>query len=211
MIELAPYLPGFIAAYAILLVFASSPGPSVAMLIGIATAQGRAPALIVTLGIAIGSMTINILTILGVGLLLSQAAWAMGVLRVIGAAYLLYLAWGAFRKALQPPGLQPINMEHRTPLRYFIMGYLLQVTNPKAIAGWLAIASVGAVEGAGAGVITLFVAGAFVISFTCHGAWAIALSAQSIRGAYLTGRRWIESMLGAFFSFAAFKLATSED
>lgn len=210
MIDLAPYLSGVIAAYAILLVAASSPGPSVAMLIGIATGQGRGPALVATLGIAAGSMTINILTMLGVGLLLSQAAWAMSALRVIGAAYLLYLAWGAFQKALNPPALRPLGTERRSPLRHFVAGYLLQITNPKAIAFWIAIASIGAVEGAGAGVVALFLAGAFAISFTCHGAWAVALSAGPVRAAYAAGRRWIEATLGVFFCFAAFKLAMSE-
>ena len=71
MTELITFLPGFIAAYSILLVGALSPGPSVAMLIGIATSEGRAPALLAAPGIALGSVTINILTILGVGLVLS--------------------------------------------------------------------------------------------------------------------------------------------
>lgn len=96
MTEFAIYLPGFIAAYSILLVGASSSGPSVAMLIGIATSEGRTPALMATLGIAFGSVTINILTMLGIGLLLSQVAWGMSALRIIGAAYLLWLAYGAF-------------------------------------------------------------------------------------------------------------------
>ena len=210
MVDLAPFLPGFIAAYAILLVGASSPGPSVAMLIGIATSQGRAPALVATLGIATGSLTINLLTILGVGLLLSQAAWAMSLMRLIGAAYLLYLAWGAFRKALNPPVLQPMQGERRSVFRHFATGYLLQVTNPKAIAFWLAIASVGAVEGAGPAVMALFIAGAFLISFFCHSVWAVALSAPSLRRAYAAGRRWIEGGLGVFFIFAASKLATGK-
>lgn len=211
MTDLALYLPGILAAYAILLVAASSPGPSVAMLIGIATEHGRRPALMATLGVAVGSTTINILTMLGVGLVLSQAAWAMSALRVIGAAYLLYLAWGAFQKALNPPTLRPLNAECRSPLRHFMAGYLLQITNPKAIAFWIAIASIGAVEGAGAGVVALFLVGAFAISFTCHGAWAVALSTGPARAAYAAGRRWIEATLGVFFCFAAFKLAMSEN
>ena len=73
MTEIAPYLPGFVAAYAILLIGAASPGPAVAMLVGIATAQGRGPSMVAAMGIAVGSMTLNILTLLGVGLLLSQA------------------------------------------------------------------------------------------------------------------------------------------
>ena len=210
MIEFAPYLPGFLAAYAILFVGASSPGPSVAMLIGVATNEGRAPALIATSGIVLGSATINILTMLGVGLLLSQAAWAMTALRVIGAAYLLYLAWGAFQKMRNPPELQPIQGARRSGWRHFTIGYLLQVTNPKAIAFWLAIASIGATEGGGPIIIALFIAGAALLSFVCHGAWAMAMSTRPARAAYARARRWIEAALGLFFTFAAYKLATSE-
>lgn len=207
---LVPYIPGFLAAYAILLVGAASPGPSVAMLIGVATNEGRLPAMTATLGIAVGSATINLLTMLGVGLLLSQAAWAMTMLRLVGAAYLLWLAWGAFQKSLHPPKFALRPTERRSLKRSFLVGYLLQVTNPKAIAFWLAIASIGAVEGAPLPIIALFVLGACAISFLCHGAWALALSAVSVRAAYLRMRRWIEAALGLFFCFAAYKLATSE-
>ncbi len=211
MTELATYLPGFIAAYSILLVGASSPGPSVAMLIGIATSEGRAPALLATLGIALGSVTINILTMLGVGLILSQVAWGASAMKIIGSGYLLWLAYGAFRKMLHPPLFQSIAISRRTPLKHVLVGYLLQVTNPKAIAFWLAIASIGATDGASTEIIVLFVAGAFSISFLCHGAWAVALSSSPIRVAYTASRRWIEGALGVFFSFAAYKLVTSEN
>ncbi len=107
--QFALYLPGFIAAYSILFVAASSPGPAVAMLIGVATSEGRRPALVATLGIAMGSVTINILTILGVGLILSQVAWAMAILRFAGAAYLLWLAFCAFRKVLHTPEFQLVD------------------------------------------------------------------------------------------------------
>lgn len=210
MFDLAPYLPGFIAAYAILLVGASSPGPSVALLIGIATDQGRAPALMATLGISLASVTLNTLTLLGVGLLISQAAWAMTGLRFLGALYLLYLAYGAFRKAVHPPVLRPMAAERKPMWRQFMAGYLLQVSNPKAIAFWLAIASVGAVAGAPLAVVVLFVLGAAVISFLCHGAWAVAMSAGPVRAIYARGRRWIEASLGVLFVFFAWKLATSE-
>lgn len=210
MTELAIYSPGFVAAYSILLVGASSPGPAVAMLIGIATSEGRAPALLASLGIALGSITINILTMLGVGLFLSQVAWGSSAMKVAGSAYLLWLAYGSFRKALHPPHIQLAKVSGKTPLKHVLAGYLLQVTNPKAIAFWLAIASIGATKGAGDGIIVLFVAGAFAISFLCHSAWALALSTNPIRMAYASARRWIEATLGVFFFFAASKLATSE-
>ncbi len=210
MTDFAFYLPGILAAYSILLVGASSPGPAVAMLLGISTTQGRTPSLIASLGIACGSMTINVLTMLGIGLLLSEAAWAMTVLRIVGSTYLLWLAWGAFRKAMDPPSVTVAQVTPKPVSVLFWQGYLLQVTNPKAIAFWLAIASVGAVTGAGPTIIALFIAGAFLISFAAHGAWSVMLSTRPFRAAYAKARRWIEACLGAFFVFAAYKIATSE-
>lgn len=209
MSEITAYLPGFVAAYSILLVGALSPGPSVAMLIGVASRQGRTPALVATLGIACGSVTINLMTLLGVGLVLSQTVWAMSLLRVVGACYLLFLGFKAFRQAMNPPSLQSVETPKLDLRRHFVSGYLLQVSNPKAIAFWLAIASVGAVEGASSGIILLFVAGSFMISFGCHAAWAVALSSQSIRSGYIKAKRGIEIALGGFFTVAAYKLLNS--
>lgn len=204
-----PYLPGFAAAYGILIVAASSPGPAVALLTGISMVQGRAAALTATFGIAVGSAILNLGTLAGVGLLLAEAAWAMTLLRILGAGYLLWLAWGAFRKAAHPPAVEAMSVPRRSGGRLFLAGFLLQVTNPKAIAFWLAIAAVGATAGGGAGIVAAFVAGAFAISFACHGAWALLLSAAPVRAAYARSRRWIEGVLGLFFTFAAFRLATS--
>ena len=209
MESLLPFLPKFLAAYAILVVAASSPGPAVALLLGVASGRGRRAALVVTTGIAAGSVTINLLTLLGLGLLLSQVAWAMTAMRLIGAGYLAWLAVGAFRKALNPPPLMAARDLPASTGRLLAMGYLLQVTNPKAIVFWLAIASVGATHGGGAGIVALFVAGAFAISFLCHAAWALLLSSGPVRAGYARARRWVEGTLGVFFAFAAWKIATA--
>jgi len=210
MFDITSYLPGLLGAYAILLVAASSPGPAVALLIGIATEQGRTPALVATLGISMGSTTINILTMLGVGIVLSQAAWAVSILRVVGALYLLYLAYGAFRKAIQPTTLKTVESIPRKNSKHFLDGYLLQVTNPKAISFWIAIASIGAVDGATFPIVVAFIVGAFFISFICHGVWALALSLDGVRRGYFAIRRWIEATLGCLFTFFAFRLVTAE-
>ena len=210
MSEIMAHLPGIFAAYAILLLASLSPGPAVALLIGIATEQGRTPALIATLGIALGSMTINILTMLGVGIVLSQAAWAISIVRIVGALYLLYLAYGAFMKAIQSPDLKPVEVIHGKNSKHLLVGYLLQVTNPKAISFWIAIASIGAVDGTSLPTVAVFIIGAFIISFGCHGCWALALSLDKVRGGYFACRRWIEATLGCLFIFFAFRLATAD-
>lgn len=206
MIELAHYWPGMLTAYAILIVGSLSPGPSVAMLIGVGAGQGRPAALTATLGIAFGSATLNLLTLFGVSLLLREAAWAMQIVRIVGALYLLYLAYGALRRVRNPGLLQAAVVQRRSLPRHFLTGYLLQVTNPKAVSFWLAISAVNAVNGAAAWLIALFVLGGFIVSFTCHGAWAVAMSSNLARDGYARVRHWVEAALGGLFAFFAYRL-----
>ena len=210
MSDLALYLPAFLTAYAILLMGTLSPGPAVGMLMGLALERGRATALFATFGIALGSACLNMATLAGFGLLVSQVAWAMTALKFAGALYLAWLAYGAFRKALNPPRIDPAAVPPLAPARAFTMGVAMQITNPKAMAFWIAIHAIGPTTGANLWIIAVFVAGAALLSFLGHAFWAVTLSVPRIRAAYHRGRRRIEAVLGCVFLFASFKLATAK-
>ncbi|OWU83316.1 threonine transporter [Oceanicola sp. 22II-s10i] len=203
------YLPGFLTAYSILLVAVMSPGPAVAMLLGISMSRGRASAVVAAIGVAAGSITMGTLAVIGLGVLVAQAAWTLTVMRILGSAYLLWMAYGAFRKAAQPGAIRPAEMPPLSRPRAFLTGYLMQITNPKAAVFWVAIASVGATHEAPVHLIALFLAGSFVMSLAGHMGYALALSSSPVRAVYLKARRGVEATLGVLFTFFAFKLATS--
>ena len=210
MQDLTAHIPAFLSAYAILLVAALAPGPAVAMLLGLGLSRGRGAAMVATLGIAAGSVVLNLVTMLGVGLLLQQAAWAMQGLKLAGAGYLAWLSFKAFRRAANPPAIDAAPVAARGLRDGFVAGLLLQVTNPKAIVFWLAIAAVGATTGGGLVTHAAFVLGAFLITLTCHAGWALVLSSGPVRAAYQHARARVEATLGAFFAFFAYKLATEK-
>jgi threonine/homoserine/homoserine lactone efflux protein len=146
--------------------------------------------------------------VIGVAALFSQMASLMIGVRLLGAAYLAYLAYRSFRTAIYLP---PVDLKSKAPLngtRTALAGYVMQISNPKAIFFWLAVAAAGGVGNAPLPIIALFVAGAFVNSFLGHGVYALLLSSTPFRTAYGRARRWIEGTLGVFFTFFAFKLAT---
>ncbi|MDP0928360.1 LysE family translocator [Paracoccus onubensis] len=206
---LIPYLPGFGAAYAIQAVSVASPGPGVALLLGIALSQGRANAVAAAFGIALGAACLALATTQGLGLLMERVAWLSTIIRIAGISYLLWLALKAFRRASQPPKVAVAAIGRPTgQIRSFVAGYLMQITNPKAIVFWLAIATVGATNNAPLPVLALFIAGAFVLSLAGHGAYAVLLSSSPFRLAYDRARRWIEAALGVFLTYVAFRLAT---
>ncbi len=188
----------------------ASPGPSVALILGVATSQGRVPSLITALGVAFGSGMLAIATVVGLAAVFAQVAELMTIVRFAGAAYLAWLAVKAFRKAAHPPALEVGPARRDSAWRTGLAGFTLQVTNPKAIMFWLAIASVGGVGGAPLPMVVLFIIGAIINSFIGHGAYALLLSSAPVRRGYARARRWIEGALGCFFLFASIRLASAK-
>lgn len=201
------YLPQLLLAWSIQLTGVLSPGPSVALILGVATAQGRAPALVTAFGIGCASIVLSLATVIGIAAIFAQMADLMTLVRLIGAAYLAWLAYGAFRKAISPPPLSVAEVAPKSLWRLAGTGFALQMSNPKAIFFWLAVAAAGGIGDAPVAIIALFVLGAFVNSVGGHVLWALVLSAPPVRRAYQSARRPVEAALGTFFAFAAFRLA----
>ncbi|MDJ0825609.1 MAG: LysE family translocator [Rhodobacter sp.] len=206
--DLASHLPQLILAWSIQAMAVLSPGPAVALILGVAAAQGRAASMAVVSGITGSALLWSTGTALGLAALFAQFADLVLIVRIVGAGYMAYLAYRAFRTALAPPALHIGAPAARGFARNAAMGFVMQVSNPKAIFFWLAIAAVGGVGEAPAPVIAVFVAGALVITFIGHGAYALILSSVPVRRAYVSARRWVEGALGVFFAYFAFRLAT---
>ncbi|MDO5630850.1 MAG: LysE family translocator [Paracoccus sp. (in: a-proteobacteria)] len=205
---LAPYLPAFLAAYSIQIIGVMSPGPAVALILGVGARQGRRAALITALGIACGAGMLAFGTALGLGVLLQQAAWAGTALRWLGAAYLAWLAVMAWRKALAPPRVTVAQVDRTHAARLFGVALLMQLTNVKALVFWMAAVSAGPAQTAPVAVLLVFAAGGFLLSLAGHALYAVLLSSTPVRAAYNHARRWIEAALGGFLALMALRMAT---
>lgn len=204
------YLPQFALAWSIQFMGVISPGPGMMLILGVATRQGRLPSLVTAFGIACASIVLSTATVFGLTALMSEMVGLMTYIRIIGAAYLTWLAYKAFRTAIRNPEPSMETKAASSVWRSGLSGFVLQLSNPKAIFFWLAVASVGGVGNAPPAAVLPFIAGAFVVSFVGHGGYALILSSVPIRQGYFRARRWIESGLGCFFLFAGFRLATAE-
>ncbi len=204
------YLPQLALAWSIQFMGVISPGPGIMLILSVAMSEGRLPSLITAFGIACASIILSSATVLGLAVILAETAQLVTVVRYLGAAYLVWLAYKSFRTAEVKHSLDQINAASRSAWRTGLTGFVLQLSNPKAIFFWLAVASVGGVRNAPTSATILFIAGAFVISFVGHGGYALLLSSGPLRRAYERYRGWVEATLGCFFLYAGFKLATSE-
>ena len=130
-----------ISALAFAVAMAGTPGPNNAMLASSGSLWGFRRTLPHMLGVAIGFPIMLLAVAAGAGGLLLHHPVAMTVLRWIGVAYLLYLAWRI--AAAQPRAADDARAEKPTKGRplSFVQAALFQWINPKA---WLVALSAAA-------------------------------------------------------------------
>lgn len=205
------YLGGILMAYGAFILGMFSPGPNILAIIGTSMGRSRKAGKALALGIASGSFLWGLATIFGLTALLSLYASAMIVIKIGGAAYLLWLAFKAFRSAMSAKDMTPKAIELEGGFRTsYRRGLLIQMTNPKAALTWIAIMSLAVDANAPLWVGASIVLGTALISIIGHLAYAIAFSTSPMVAAYRRARRVIEASLGAFFCFASYKILTTK-
>jgi len=208
MIDVAPHIPGLLIAYGMLCLGLFSPGPNILAIIGTSMERGRPQGLGLAVGVSLGTFLWSLLSVTGFAALLTLWAGAMTVLKLLGAAFLLYLAWGAFRSAARRVEVNTRVVTAPSVGAYVGRGLIVQMTNPKAALSWLAITAVGIGGNAPWQVAAALVIGSSLISLTGHIIYALAFSTRAAVAIYARGRRVAQASIGTFFTYAAFRLAT---
>ncbi|OXR38484.1 amino acid transporter [Pseudomonas jessenii] len=194
------------------IVGAASPGPSNMRIMGVAMNQGRQPALLLAAGVISGSIFWGSMAATGVSAVLAQYAQALGVLKTVGGAYLLFLAIKAGRSALTSNERLEKEIAAAPKVSGFSLyqrGLFMHLTNPKALLGWIATMTLGLGPHASPKTVGIILTGCAVLSVTIFCGYAIVFStAPMIRG-YRRARRWIEGTLALVFGAAGVKLMFS--
>lgn len=114
-----------------------SPGPGVVMTLTNALRYGFRGTFGGILGIAFGALVVAAISATSLGVLLAASALAFTVLKLAGAAYLVYLGIRLWRA---PPFQFTEQSAHQANFgRRFLEGLSLQLTNPKAIFFFLSV------------------------------------------------------------------------
>ncbi|PCI86359.1 MAG: lysine transporter LysE [Hyphomicrobiales bacterium] len=206
------YLPSIMLAYAAFLLGAMSPGPNILAVIGTSMSEGRKSGTALAMGIAMGSFSWGLLSAVGLTALLATYASALFVIKIIGGCYLLWLGYKSLRSAASKYDLNTVTLDgdKRRPRDFFIRGYLIQMTNPKAALTWVAIITLGLAPDAPVWVAASIVTGATLLSIIMHGLYAVAFSTNLMVRVYSKARKYIQATLGIFFVGAGIKLLSGK-
>lgn len=180
-----------------------SPGTDFAMVTRNGYSFGRKIGLISALGIAAGVQVHVVYTVLGVAILITQSPTLFLVMKVVGAAYLMYLGYQSFRNrtVLNTDG-EAGNMP--SAWQAFGMGFLTNALNPKTML--FVVATFTQLVQPDASFWLNFAYG-FFMSFA-HWVWfsivALVFSNKRLRAAMLARQRLLDRVIGvALFSLGA--------
>ncbi|MEZ5246969.1 MAG: LysE family translocator [Acidimicrobiales bacterium] len=121
------------AALALLLI----PGPAVLYIVARSASQGRRAGLVSVIGIHVGTLVHIAAAVLGLSALIVASATAFTVIKLAGAAYLVYLGITTLRHRRMLVDATPESL-HRSPRRVFTDGVVLNILNPKTAVFFLA-------------------------------------------------------------------------
>jgi threonine/homoserine/homoserine lactone efflux protein len=164
------------AALVVLLI----PGPGVLYVLARSLGQGQRAGLVSVLGLSAGAFVHVIAATVGLSAILLASATAFGVVKLLGAAYLIYLGIRALLARDSSPAIEPATA--RSLRRVFTDGVVVSVLNPKIAVFFLAFLPHFAEPSRGSVPRQIFVLGALycLLSLVTDGGYA--LLASRLRG-----------------------------
>ncbi|OWQ88555.1 lysine transporter LysE [Roseateles aquatilis] len=195
-----------------------TPGPDSLLIMARSATQGFRAGSAAALGIGAGTCVHVLAAALGLSALLAASAAAFTVVKLLGAAYLVYLGIGMLFKrraavasddAPPPPAPLPLR-------RIFAQGFLTNVLNPKVGLFFLAFVPHFISADAPSKAMAFVVLGAvFNVNgmLWCHLlAWSSAAAGARVRGRAWTQTlgRWLNRGIGALFLAFGVRLAMAE-
>lgn len=186
-----------------------TPGPDTALIVARSTQMGFKGGAAACAGVAAGIMVHVLAAALGISALIAASATAFGIVKFVGAGYLIYLGLRMMlsrRRDDEAPGLK----SSLTVWKVFQQGFITNAFNPKVALFFLAFLPQFIDSNAQSTALAfVFLGVVFNVNGTIWNlmvAYATARAASMMRGAR-TWQSWIDGTIGALFIAFGVKLA----
>jgi len=192
-----------------------APGPDSLLIMARSASQGWRAGSAAALGIGTGTCVHVLAAALGLSALMATSSWAFGLVKLLGAAYLVYMGLGLLLQRAAPAANSktPEPPAPRSLRSIYLQGLLTNVLNPKVALFFLAFVPQFIAPDATNKALAFIVLGA-IFNFNgmlwCHGlAIFTALASRRIQAsARVTA--WLNRAIGAVFVSFGLKLALAE-
>ena len=176
-----------------------SPGADFAMVTRNSLLHGRRAGVLCALGIALGVQVHVFYTMFGVGLLIAHAPALLHGIKLIGAAYLVWIGWKTLSAKALPGGETAAHGAGTAPLSTLAalrMGFLTNALNPKTTL--FVVSTYTQVVHAGTPLVAQFGYGVFMSA--AHAVWfalvAAVFASGALRRSLLARQRIVDRVIG---------------
>ena len=205
----------FLAFLAISAVVIATPGPDTALTIRNTIAGGRPAGLATAFGVSMGQLIWATATSFGLVAILLASEPIFSALRLVGAAYLIYLGVQSLRSAFANSSTPSVKQNHTpttlAPGKAFTQGVINDLANPKMAVFFASVLPQFAPQGQG--MLSHLILLGLVFSVLTFAWLALYASVIASAGAWLRGskmRRSIDGVAGFALVGMGVRVATSE-
>jgi len=200
-----------LAFFSTAIILALSPGPDNLFVMAQAAQNGRKAGVFVTFGLATGLVGHTVAVALGLAALVNSSAFAFTILKYIGAAYLIYLAWQAFRAGGSTA--EKREVPHFSKGDLYRRGIVMNLTNPKVSLFFMAFLPQFVDPAGGSVTMQFFLLGGLFILATILVFGAISMLAGGLGERYRNSpgaQSVVNRVAAALFVGLALKLVLTE-
>jgi threonine/homoserine/homoserine lactone efflux protein len=191
-----------------------TPGPDTLYIVGRSSTLGLRAGTVAALGIGTGVLVHICAAALGLSALLAASATAFAVVKIVGAAYLVYVGIALLRTRKSSPSSPAVALPPARLRSIFFQGFLTNVLNPKVALFFLAFLPQFVMADAPFKPVTFLFLGAI---FDFNGTlWnlLVAWSTARISSRFAAGDRfkiWFSRCVGSLFVFVGIRLALAHE
>jgi threonine/homoserine/homoserine lactone efflux protein len=187
-----------------------APGPDNIFVLAQSALYGRKSGILVVLGLCTGLIAHTTAVALGIAVVFQTSVIAFTLLKLLGALYLLYLAWQAFHAPATALGTLHSNI--RSSRALYLRGIIMNITNPKVSIFFLAFLPQFSSLENGPLIPQIFLLGGVFILVALVTFSVIALLAGELGNWFHRSpkiQRYLNRLAGAVFVGLALKLVTA--
>jgi threonine efflux protein len=198
----------YFAVSTAILLGAMSPGPSFIVVARTAVAGSRGRGVLAALGMGVGGGLFAVAALLGLQLVLLAVPSVYRVLQLIGALYLIVLAYKLWRAAPDRPDLSVGAAPRSSAWQAFVIGLATQLSNPKTAIVYASVFAAALPQQASWLLTALVVPTIFAIEFGWYTLVALAFSSGRARHCYVRGKTWIDRLAAGAMGLLGAKILT---
>jgi threonine/homoserine/homoserine lactone efflux protein len=192
-----------------------TPGPDTLYIVGRSSTQGLRGGAVAALGVGTGALVHICAAALGLSVILAASATAFTVVKIVGAAYLVYVGISLIRSKSTMESSPAASAAQRSRLRgIFFQGFLTNVLNPKVALFFLAFLPQFVLTDAPSKPLAfLFLGAIFDINGTIWNlfvAWSTARISRRLAAA-VRFKLWFNRCVGGLFVFIGIRLALTHE